>query len=153
MAVDADARQWNTREFFETATVLDVTVCLAVGADAAARNDANFTPLHWAAIGSSDPAIFGALVRAGADLEAVPDFGNYTPLHLAARDNENPAVSEALLAAGADPTALDDDVLPKIDIGGGPSYGGRSGGQTLFVGQWRSPRHVLRKRAFLCELL
>ena len=46
--------EWNTQEFFETATVESVTACLAAGADVAARDDQRATPLHWAAGSSQD---------------------------------------------------------------------------------------------------
>ena len=42
-----DCEEWNTEEFFQTATLDQVTACLAAGADV---NDTNFygTPLHGA---------------------------------------------------------------------------------------------------------
>ena len=102
--------QWNTREFFETATVEDVTACLAAGADVDARDERDVTPLHWAAVANQDPAVIEALLAAGADLEArAPALIDITPLHAAAEGNENPAVLEVLLAAGANPMARSTD--------------------------------------------
>ena len=91
--------QWNTEEFFETATAKDVTACLTDGADVSALGEGSITPLHWAAH-SGSPAVVQALLAAGADamMRAESDI---TPLHLAANWNENPAVVQALLAAGA----------------------------------------------------
>ena len=91
---------WNEREFFETATVEEVTACLAAGADVAARDDNGRTPL-FAAAASGTPPIVAALLAAGADLKVRADNGDM-PLHSAARFNEDPAVIEALVAAGVD---------------------------------------------------
>ena len=54
------------------------------------------TPLHWAAAFSDDPEVVGALVEAGACLEAVSRNGR-TPLHFAARRNGNLEVLRTLL--------------------------------------------------------
>ena len=99
---------WNTQEYFQTATVEDVTACLAAGADVAARTDDGHTPLHLAAAANDNPAVLEALLATGAELEARSGTGQ-TLLHLAAMYNENPAVIEALVAAGADPMARTDD--------------------------------------------
>ena len=92
--------EWNTEEFFRTATPEQVTACLAAGADV---NDANFgdndTPLHLAASSNENPAVIGLLLEAGADLEAREVAGE-TPLHFAA-GSANAVAVEALLAAGA----------------------------------------------------
>ena len=98
---------WNTEEFFETATVEEVTACLATGADVGARDDNLITPLHWAAWSSRSSAVIDVLIAAGADLEARNDAGR-TPLHNAA-SNDNVAVFAALLAAGADLEAGDSE--------------------------------------------
>ena len=133
---EPDCRQWNTRKYFQKATVEIVTACLAAGADLKALDDGNRTPLHYAAMYSNpavietllkagadaravkwtplhraalfskDPAEINTLVKAGANLEARDKWKN-TPLHWAARYNENPAVIETLLKAGADPMARD----------------------------------------------
>ena len=41
--------EWNTEEYFQTATVENVTACLDAGADLEARNYLGNTPLHEAA--------------------------------------------------------------------------------------------------------
>ena len=96
--------QWNTEEFFASATVADVNTCLVIGYDVAAPADSlgvrGYTPLHHAAEFSDNPLVIEALLAAGADLTA--DTSDYRqPVELAAR-NENLAVLQALLAAGAD---------------------------------------------------
>ena len=101
---ELNCEQWNTQEFFETATASVVTACLAAGAEVAARDDDRVTPLHWAAWSSNEPNVVDILVATGADLEA-RNAHDRTPLHNAAANNGNPAVLEALLAAGADLTA------------------------------------------------
>ena len=104
---EVSCEEWNTGEYFETATVEAVTACLAAGADPEARDERGYTPLHRAAQYNENPAVIEILLAAGADPEAGNDFG-YTPLHRAAQYNENPAVIEILLAAGADPEAGND---------------------------------------------
>ena len=91
---------WNTREFFEAATVEDVTACLRAGADVTIRGYEGGTPLHFAARLSPDPAVVEALIAAGANV-AAPADGGATPLHAAAW-NANPSVTEVLLVAGAE---------------------------------------------------
>ena len=71
---------WNTEEFFETATVEEVTACLAAGADTAAQDRYGRTPLHQAARYNESPAVVDALLAAGADIKAQNGFGD-TPLH------------------------------------------------------------------------
>ena len=61
----AECGAWNTpeffREFFKTATPVQVRACLAAGADPTARNTDGWTPLHWAAGLTSTPAVLTAL--------------------------------------------------------------------------------------------
>ena len=97
----AGCEGWNTEEYFQTATVDDVTACLGVRADPSARDERGMTPLHWAAFGNENPAVISTLLDAGADPSARDERG-MTPLHRAAGWNENPAVISALLATGAE---------------------------------------------------
>ena len=97
---EADCEKWNTKEYFQTATVEDVTACLGAGADLMARDEADFTPLHQAAASNERPAVIETLLKAGADLQA-QDQWQYTPLHRAGADNRNPGVIKTLLKAGA----------------------------------------------------
>ena len=106
-APSVNCDEWNTREFFETATAESLNACLAAGADVAARDDERATPLHWAAWSSQDVSVLSVLLAAGADLEA-RDGNNGTPLLNAAWNNDNPAMVDALLAAGADIEVRDD---------------------------------------------
>ncbi|MDE2874584.1 MAG: ankyrin repeat domain-containing protein [Gemmatimonadota bacterium] len=66
-----------------------------------------WTPLHLAARSNPDPDVVGALIEAGADLDA-PSGESYrkgnSPLHYAG-SNPNPAVTAILLNAGADVNA------------------------------------------------
>ena len=106
-----NCKQWNTDEYFNTATVEDVTACLEAGAELMARNKLGNTPLHDAAGNNKNPAVIEALLKAGADPMARDEKGG-TPLHVLA-DRRSwtsggrgaVAVIEVLLAAGADPMA------------------------------------------------
>ena len=84
--------EWNTEEYFQKATVENVTACLDAGADLEARAFSQNTPLHKAAQYNENPAVLKALLAAGADLEA-RNFIDSTPLHNAAANNENPAAA------------------------------------------------------------
>ena len=103
-ATARSCQNWNTENFFKTATPAVVTDCVQAGADPKARDTWGLTPLHWAASGNSNPAIITTLLDADADLEAQAKWGKATPLHAAASNTRNPAVVAALLDAGADPT-------------------------------------------------
>lgn len=63
----ADCENWNTKEFFETATPKAVTDCLHARADLNARTKDGATPMHWSAAGTQNPAVIAALINAGAD--------------------------------------------------------------------------------------
>ncbi|MDE0408823.1 MAG: ankyrin repeat domain-containing protein [Alphaproteobacteria bacterium] len=95
---------WNKKAFFKAATALDVSNCLAAGADLRARDENGMTPLHWAARFIENPEVVSALVTAGANPNARGKIG-HTPLHWAAGFNVNPAVVSTLLDVGADPKA------------------------------------------------
>lgn len=105
LAAPARCAAWNTRAFFETASVKELTACLDAGADAQARDRDARTPLHWAAASSDNPAVVEALLAVGADVAAQDDDG-VTPVHLAARHNSNAAVVQhsRLLRAFTGPT-------------------------------------------------
>ena len=98
-----DCGKWNTEEYFTTATVQDVKVCLA-GADPNARDEDEKTPLYVAARYSENPEVHKVLLVAGADPNVQAEYRE-TPLHQAAGFNKNPEVHKVLLAAGADPMA------------------------------------------------
>ena len=53
-AAGADCDDWNTGEFFKTATAAEVTGCLQAGADPNARDEHGSTPLHWAVYNDLD---------------------------------------------------------------------------------------------------
>ena len=87
LAIATDCEEWNTEEFFQTASLEDVKTCLSQGADPRARavydnTPYGSTPLHRAAM-STGPAVITLLLDAGADPKARDEFGE-TPLHQAA---------------------------------------------------------------------
>ena len=63
--------------------------------------------LHNAALGNDNPAVFEALIAAGADPDARDESGR-TPLHIAARYADKPSILETLIAAGTNPNARDE---------------------------------------------
>ena len=93
--------------FFEKATLKMVLKNLGAGADANARDEWGFTPLHFAAAFNDDPDVITALVDAGADMNARDKEWGATPLHWAAWSNGNPGIIIALLDGGGDPNARD----------------------------------------------
>lgn len=93
--------------FFEKATLKMVHRMLSSGAEATAKDEWGFTPLHFAAAFNDDPDVISALVDAGADLGARDKEWGATPLHWAAWSNDNPGVIIALLDGGADPNVRD----------------------------------------------
>ena len=95
----ADCKGWNTKEYFQTATVNDVTACLGTGAD-----EGGVAPIFLAAGANENPHVITTLLAAGARLNVVAKDG-HTPLHLAAWLNQNPNVVTTLLDAGADAKA------------------------------------------------
>ena len=106
-ALAAKCARWNTLEFFESATLMEVKGCLASGVEVNARAEGGWTPLHRAAWFSDNPAVVEVLLDAGADVNARDEDGD-TPLHNAAWFDPNPAVIEALLDAGAEVNARDE---------------------------------------------
>lgn len=74
-----------------------------------ARDSDGSTPLHCAVWKGHHHAV-AALLKAGADVNAVNQNGHWgtTPLHAAAHANQA-AIAELLLANGANPKATDDE--------------------------------------------
>ena len=82
-----------------------LSACLAMGANANARDSTLAAPLHRAAFGGHASCV-AALLEAGADPHA-RKTNKATPLHSAAFGGSTACVA-ALLAAGASPTAVND---------------------------------------------
>ncbi len=62
----ADCANWQSGDFFKTASAADVRACLRAGADPGARDEDGRTLLHGAA-GAGNTAAIAALLAAGAD--------------------------------------------------------------------------------------
>ena len=111
-------KQWNTKKYFRTATVEDVTACLDGGANLDARDGSKWsdcnkcTPLHRASMYNGNPAVIEVLIKAGADPNA-RDNGKKTPPHRVT-GNRNPGAIRALLKAGADPNAQSEHKLAPL---------------------------------------
>ena len=80
-----------------------VRALLAQGEDAAAAHGDGMSALHWAAE-RGDAEMAGALIHAGATVDAVTRVGHYTPLHVASTAGRAEVVG-VLLSSGADATA------------------------------------------------
>ncbi len=102
-------------EAAESGTASEVKAALAAGANPAARDAYDNTPLHLAASDNSNPSVIAALIEGGADPGARLKHGGYTPLHFAAERNANLSVITALIEGGADPGAWDDDGFTPFD--------------------------------------
>ncbi len=100
-----ECERWHTVEFFTSATPEEVTACLEAGAEVNGWTGNGWTPLHFAAGNTDNPAVIRVLIEAGAEVDA-RDWFESTPLHWAARSNYSAAI-EALLEAGADRSARD----------------------------------------------
>ncbi len=106
----AGCHLWNTYMFFKAATVKEVTVCLAAGADVNAHKSGYLagTPLHHA-VRQHAVSMIKLLLDAGADVDARNHDGE-TPLHKALSGDSvytETDVIKVLLAAGANPMARD----------------------------------------------
>ena len=78
--------------------------CCWAGVDA--RDEYGRTPLHYAALASTNPALIAALIDAGARVDARNDYSS-TPLHNAAQSSTSPTIIAALVDAGAEVDARD----------------------------------------------
>ena len=104
-----DCADWNTRDFFLSGEISDVTRCLHAGANPNARGENGWTPLHQATMLFGTVEAVRALLEAGADPNARTEFG-YTPLHEAATSfGTTVEAVTALLEAGADHNTRDSD--------------------------------------------
>lgn len=108
LALAQSCSNWNTTSFLRSVTVAGVRACIEEGGNVHDRTSQGYTPLHWVAQYTGDPAIIKVLVEAGATVDARTKKG-WTPLHLAARHNDNPAVSRTLFEVGAWANARDED--------------------------------------------
>lgn len=79
---------------------------LAAGADPNARDEADRTPLHWAAINGSQDGVH-RLIAKGADVNARTDY-DWTPLHYAVL-HDHLEIVRFLLQHGADTNGKDKD--------------------------------------------
>lgn len=106
-------RDVNFRTFVKTATFDKILEALDSGANPNAKNNNKTTTLMNAAQSNHDPKVVGALLDAGAELEARNHKGN-TALHFAAMENI-PAVVKLLIERGADIEALNHDKKTPLD--------------------------------------
>ena len=141
VAAAADSGRWNTRGFFERASVADVMRCLETGATVTTRDEDGATPLHWAAEWSQDASVIEGLLEAGAAVNT-RTLNGVAPLHHAAgRRADNPAILKALLDAGAavgardkhefTPSALDGENQRRSRYRGAPAGGRRRSRHTV----------------------
>lgn len=92
-------------EFWQVATIEEVTKVINDGADIKARDEVGLTPLHWACGISTRTEVIKLLLDRGANIEARDEHGK-TPIHVASAFSTTPDVISLLLDAGADVEAL-----------------------------------------------
>jgi len=95
-------------------------ILLDNGADPDAKDYPSDTPLHYLCEGSSiesesDIKIMHALIKAGADLNAVTEYNGKTPLHYAVEGNKVEFI-EILIKAGADLSIKDKEGKTPTDL-------------------------------------
>ncbi len=98
---------WLSRDYWTNADAAQVQLDLDCGADAVAANDNGWTPLHYSTSYNNAADVTGALVDAGADIEAKDPKYGFTPLHLASYYTSNPDLIRVLVDAGANLQAQD----------------------------------------------
>lgn len=111
---DARCDTFLTAEFFQSASVEEVNVCLAAGSNPTANDSEGNTAIHLAAANASDPSILDVMLHHLR--EQNPDrvanalnrtnLNGRTALHYAAEFSETPEVLGRLLAWGADVNSL-----------------------------------------------
>lgn len=97
--------RWNTKDFFEEASVADISRCLKTR-NPNARDKRGQTPLHLAAEFSTTAPTVKSLVNAGARVNARDEDG-LTPLHRAIGHGKSPELVAVLLKVGAKVNAKD----------------------------------------------
>ncbi|MDE0074451.1 MAG: hypothetical protein OXR82_00820 [Gammaproteobacteria bacterium] len=65
---------WNTTNFFTTASAAEITACIGSGSNPNATTSDGQTPLHFVAWVGSDPGVVRVLVDANADMSARNDI-------------------------------------------------------------------------------
>lgn len=98
--------QWNTYEYFVTATPDEVAACLAAGANPNAMDEDGDTVLNLAIGANSSSTVVKMLLKAGAEPNATGVL-RFTPLHVALGHNSHPGVVEVLIEEGANLKAQD----------------------------------------------
>ena len=64
--IAVSCRGWDTEEYFTTATLEEVTVCLDTGIDARTKDESGVTPLHRAVRHSEDSDVITPLRNASS---------------------------------------------------------------------------------------
>ena len=105
---DAVTKLMFSKQYFETATVEDVSASLLSGPHPEATDECGRTILHFAAGSTRYPAVVEMLIADGTSLEA-QDHNGCTPLHYSAEASKSPAVVGALVDAGANLEAKHQD--------------------------------------------
>ena len=101
-----ERRAMDLFQLVKEGTPPQVQEAIQTGSDINAKDRGGLTPLMWASMFNTDPAVITALLHAGADLDGQDDYG-FTPLMMAVEFNQNPAVIVTLLKAGANPGVKD----------------------------------------------
>ena len=92
-------REFSTSAFWESATLESVS---GIPEEALKPGNKNGPVIMWAAIGSSNPKVLGALQDRGADINESDGIFKGTPLTGAAGYTQNPKMLTELVRLGAD---------------------------------------------------
>ena len=98
----AESNPFHSRVFWENAQVEQVQKHIDAGIDVNQPTEDGLTPLSFAAMKNSNPAVIEVLIKAGAVIDPLEAPFGWTPLFLASMSNSNPAVIKVLIKAGAD---------------------------------------------------
>ena len=101
VSTEIDRNKLLDKEFWQRATIGDVTRVIAEDASVHDRDENGATPLHYAAALSRTSEMIMPLFDAGADVRANDNNGK-TPLHLATALSKIPEIIVLLLDRGAD---------------------------------------------------
>lgn len=108
IALAGQCDNWFSDNFWQQATVEQVSTCIAENRVPAGDVNDWTMPMQLAAGTTNRPDLIAAINLATYGIDTTDEMGN-TPMHIAARYNDTPTVIAALINAGNDINALTED--------------------------------------------